>query len=57
MSDTTNKSYIKLDWEKPQLSSLGKLKDLVQCGNAFGKSPVSTDGKSCGMDESMGQNN
>jgi len=58
MSRALKKCFqIKLDWEKPQLSNLGRLKDLVQCGAARGKSPVDTDGSSCGFNESMAQMN
>lgn len=54
-----HKKYInneKMPWKKPEIQKLGLMKDLVQCGNAFGKSGPVIDGCSCGADEIMNGN-
>lgn len=43
----------KLLWKKPELKKLGLMKDLVQEGNAFGKSGPDFDGMTSGTDEAM----
>ena len=44
-------------WNRPKLEELGRLRDFVRVGNAFGKSVVVNDGNSEAGGESMAMNN
>ena len=44
-------------WKSPKLEELGRLRDFVRVGNAFGKSVVVNDGNSEAGGESMAMNN
>lgn len=40
-------------WNRPKLEELGRLRDFVRVGNAFGKSVLTNDGNAEAGNESM----